>query len=208
MKTAQLTYKNLDTAASVLKTGGLVAFPTETVYGLAVVYDNEVAFKSLVEVKRRRPDKPFTLMCGTTSDILNYAYVSELSARIINAFLPGPLTIVLPSLAQLPSWVDLETGKVGIRVSSMQTIRELIIKVGKPLLVPSANRADEPPALTGEDAMAIFDGQIDAVIMGHVIGGTPSTVIEIDKEDNVKLLRKGPLTYDQIMAIAKPKESL
>jgi tRNA A37 threonylcarbamoyladenosine synthetase subunit TsaC/SUA5/YrdC len=56
--------------------------------------------------------------------------------------------------------------------------------------------------------MAIFDGQIDAVIRGHVIGGTPSTVIEIDKDDNVKLLRKGPLTYDQIMAIAKPKESL
>jgi L-threonylcarbamoyladenylate synthase len=70
-------------------------------------------------------------------------------------------------------------------------IQELIFKVGKPLLVPSANKADQPPALTGEEVCAIFEGEIDGVIFGSVGGGKPSTVIEIDAADHVKLLRQG-----------------
>lgn len=208
MKTQKLTYKDIDEAVKILKNGGLVAFPTETVYGLAIPYDDEASFGRLVSVKNRRPDKPFTLMCGTVSDIDDYAIVSEVTSHIIEAFLPGPLTIVLPTRPHLPQWVDLGTGKIGIRVSSLQTIQELIIKVGKPLLVPSANRADEAPALTGEEALAIFDGEIDAVIMGHVNGGIPSTVIEIDQDDQIKLLRSGELTLEQIKAKAQNKESL
>jgi L-threonylcarbamoyladenylate synthase len=198
MKTARFTYKDIDKAAAVLQAGGLVAFPTETVYGLAVAYDSKEAFDSLVAVKKRRPDKPFTLMCAGVSDIHRYAEVSEAAQRIIDAFLPGPLTVILPSKPCLPEWVDLKTGKVGIRVSSLQTIQELIFKVGKPLLVPSANRADEPPALTGEEVLQTFEGEIDGVIFGSVIGGQPSTVIEIDVDNHVKLIRQGSLTLEEI----------
>ncbi len=199
MKTTRFTYKDIDKAAAMLQEGRLVAFPTETVYGLAVVYDSKPAFDALVSVKKRRPDKPFTLMCAAVSDIHHFAQISDLARRIIESFMPGPLTVILPVQPGLPEWVDLKTGQVGIRVSSLQTIQELIFKVGKPLLVPSANKADQPPALTGEEVCAIFEGEIDGVIFGSVGGGKPSTVIEIDAADHVKLLRQGALTLEEIL---------
>ncbi|MFA5235555.1 MAG: L-threonylcarbamoyladenylate synthase [Bacilli bacterium] len=199
MKTARFTYKDIDKAAAMLQEGGLVAFPTETVYGLAAIFDSKPAFDALVATKKRRPDKPFTLMCATVSDIGRYAQISDLTKRIIDAILPGPLTLILPAKACLPEWVDLKTGKVGIRVSSLQTIQQLIFKVGKPLLVPSANKADEPPALTGEEVFQTFDGEIGGVIFGSVVGGKPSTIIEIDGDDHVKLIRQGTLTLEEIM---------
>lgn len=198
MKTRQLTYKDLNLAAQILRDGGIIAFPTETVYGLGVIYDNKAAFDTLVTLKERRPDKPFTLMCGVVSDVALYAMVSPLVEKVLQAFLPGPLTIILPTKPNVPEWVHLKTGKVGIRVSSLQTIQALILKVGKPLLVPSANRADEAPALTPEDALAYFNDQIDAVVSGHVNSGTPSTVIDIDSHDNIRLVRQGTITLAQI----------
>ncbi len=203
MKTRSLTYINLDQAAEILRQGGLVAFPTETVFGLGVVYDDEQAFNRLVSVKNRRPDKPFTLMCAAVDDIEHFAYVSDVTRAILDTFLPGPLTIILPVVKKMPVWVHLNTGKVGIRVSNLQTIQSLIMKVGKPLLVPSANKAEQPPALTPDEVLAVFDGEIDALVFGNVTSGTPSTVIEIDQDDNIKLIRQGMITLEQIKLIKK-----
>jgi len=203
MKTQIFTYKDITKAASILQQGGLIAFPTETVYGLGVIYDNKTSFDRLVEVKRRRPDKPFTLMCAGVNDIADYAIVSEKTMTIINNFLPGPLTIILPIKPNLPEWVDLKTGSIGIRVSSLQSLQLLLVKVGKPLLVPSANRADEKPALSGEEALAIFDGTIEGVIMGTVSGGEPSTIIEVSPNDVITLRRPGPISFEKIIKTAE-----
>ncbi|HAV19426.1 MAG TPA: threonylcarbamoyl-AMP synthase [Firmicutes bacterium] len=198
MKTRQLTYKDTNLAAKILQNGGIIAFPTETVYGLGVVFDSKEAFDHLVEVKRRRPDKPFTLMCGSIDEVEQYAVLSEFSRKVMRTFLPGPLTIVMPIKQGLPAWVDLNSGKIGIRVPKFQAIRNLIINVGKPLLVPSANRADEPPELSGEGVMKEFNEEIDGVIFGNIGGGQPSTIIEIDGNDNTTLLRNGELSLEQI----------
>ena len=203
MKTQIFTYKDISRAAAILLQGGIIAFPTETVYGLGVIYDSKASFERLVEVKRRRPDKPFTLMCAGVNDISDYAIVSEKTKTIINNFLPGPLTIILPIKPNLPDWVDLKTGSIGIRVSSLQSLQELLVKVGKPLLVPSANRADEKPALSGEEALAIFDGAIEGVIMGTVSGGEPSTIIEISASDVITLKRPGPISLEKILKTAE-----
>jgi L-threonylcarbamoyladenylate synthase len=204
MKTQRFTYNDLNKAAAMLVSGGIVAFPTETVYGLGVIYDSKAAFDKLVAIKHRRPDKPFTLMCGSSEDIPSFAIISETVRKIINTFLPGPLTIVVPIAKGVPDWVDLGTGKIGIRVPKLQAIQQLIMKVGRPLLVPSANRADEAPALSGEATLEMFDGKIDGVLLGNVIGGEPSTVIEVTDHE-IKLLRKGPLSIEDIERQIKEK---
>jgi len=198
-ETKIFTYKDIGTAAKILRRGGIVAFPTETVYGLGVVYDDKAAYDRLVAIKRRKPDKPFTLMCAGVAEIGQYAEVSAKAQAIIDRFLPGPLTIVLPAIKKIPPWVDLGTGAVGIRVSNLQALQELLVKVGKPLLVPSANRSDEKPALSGEETLNLFGGEIEGVIMGMVGGGQPSTVIEITRTDEIVLRRPGPITLEKII---------
>jgi L-threonylcarbamoyladenylate synthase len=204
MKTKKFTYRQLDEIAELLKKGQIIAFPTETVYGLGVVYDNEEAFNTLTSVKKRPPDKPFTLMCNSISDIVNYAEIDQRTEIIIDEYMPGPLTIIVPAKQSVPKWVHLNTGKIGIRVSSAQFLQELIMKVGKPLLVPSANVADYPPAKSGEEAFEIFNGLIAGVLLGTSGKGVPSTVIEIS--DKIKLIRQGAIAFEDILKVVEEEK--
>jgi L-threonylcarbamoyladenylate synthase len=204
MKTKKFTYRQLDEIAELLKKGQIIAFPTETVYGLGVVYDNEEAFNTLTSVKKRPPDKPFTLMCNSISDIVDYAEIDQRTEIIIDEYMPGPLTIIVPAKQSVPKWVHLNTGKIGIRVSSAQFLQELIMKVGKPLLVPSANVADYPPAKSGEEAFEIFNGLIAGVLLGTSGKGVPSTVIEIS--DKIKLIRQGAIAFEDILKVVEEEK--
>jgi L-threonylcarbamoyladenylate synthase len=204
MKTEQFTYQNLEGLATLLRSGEVVAFPTETVYGLGVIYDSKSAYDKLMVVKQRPENKPFTLMCVSVEEIKTFAKVSKVTSLVISEYMPGPLTLVLPSKPGIPEWVDLNTGKVGVRISNLQFLQELIIKVGKPLLVPSANITGETPALTGEEVLRVFDGLIAGVLMGNTSKGQPSTVIEMGPP--IKLIRQGPISLDDILRTAKEKE--
>ena len=102
--------------ASILINGGIIAFPTETVYGFGVIFDDEKAYEKLINIKRRPPEKPFTLMCEKTSDI----------KKIINKFMPGQLTIILKAKPGLPSFVVSKDNTVGIRISSHPIVQSLI----------------------------------------------------------------------------------
>lgn len=189
----------LHIASQLLKDEQIVAFPTETVYGLGIVYDSKKAFEALVQVKKRRPDKPFTLMCADVSDIENYAYINDAAARIINHFLPGELTIILNTRPGLPYWVDFGTGHIGIRVPDDQDVRSMIRSVGKPLLVPSANRADQKPLTTSDEVIEEFGEEIGGVIIGKSKGATPSTVVAA--YDKIFLLREGNISFNEIMKV-------
>ena len=192
-----ISAKQISKAAGLLKRGKIVAFPTETVYGLGVVYDSKEAFQNLVHVKRRRPDKPFTLMCSSIEEIDNYAIVNDKARAIINHFLPGELTIILNTRPGVPEWVDLGTGHIGIRVPDDEIVRRMIGLVGKPLLVPSANRADQRPLTKDEEVIAEFDGEIAGIVTGQSKGATPSTVISA--YDRIIMLRQGNLRLDEIL---------
>ena len=184
-------------AAELLKKGEIVAFPTETVYGLGVIYDLETAFQKLVNVKQRRPDKPFTLMCSTVDQIDKYAEVNETAKKIIAAFLPGELTIILKTRPDVPKWIDLGTGHIGIRVPDDDLVCEMIRLTGKPLLVPSANRADQKPLTKDDEVIKEFENDIAGVVLGNSKGATPSTVIAV--YDKIEMLREGNLRLDEIM---------
>lgn len=183
-------------ASNILKNGGLVAFPTETVFGFGVVYDNENSYQKLVQVKRRPPEKPFTLMLGNINDIEKYAQADEKAKKLIKKFMPGQFTIILQAKSGMPSWAVAKDGTVGIRVPDFPLISKMINSVGKPLLVPSANRSGEAPICNSDDIISTFEGEIDAVIRGESTSKTPSTVVFC--KDEVKILREGLISSEDI----------
>lgn len=195
-----LKSSELTEAAKILKNNGLIAFPTETVYGLGVVFDNKEAYNRLVAVKRRPPEKPFTLMLADVEDIEKYAELNDTSKALIKAFMPGQFTLITIAKPCLPPWCVSNVGHIGIRIADYDLIRNLIRKTGKPLLVPSANRSGEAPAYTSSEVVEIFKEEIDAVIEGKSVSNVPSTIVLVEKE-NIKVLRDGVITIDQINKI-------
>lgn len=192
---------NLELASKILRNGGLIAFPTETVFGLGVIYDNNDSYQRLIDVKRRPPEKPFTLMCGDVNDIFKYAYINEKAKKLIDAFMPGQFTIILKAKENLPSYVISKEGNVGIRVSSDELVSNLIKKVGKPLLVPSANKSGETPAHNVNDVLNAFnENELDGVIEGESISNTPSTIVMIN-DDDIIIIRKGLISEDDIKKV-------
>ncbi len=188
--------KQYKDAAKILKEGGLIAFPTETVFGLGVIFDNKASYKRLIDVKRRPPEKPFTLMLSDIEQIEKYAYVNDKARKLISSYMPGQFTIILKAKENLPSYCVSKEGNVGIRISSDELVRKLIREVGKPLLVPSANKSGEPPLTTDNDVIGIFDNEIDAIIMGESISNTPSTIVLVDED--VHIVREGLIKKDDI----------
>jgi len=192
----ELSKKELNLASEILKSGGLIAFPTETVFGLGVIYNNKDSYDRLIKVKRRPPEKPFTLMLSNTKDIEKYAYINGKAKKLINKFMPGQFTIILKAKENLPSYVISKEGNVGIRIPSMKLIQDLIDLVGFPLLVPSANKSGEPTLTKYEDVKNIFNNEIDAIINGECESNTPSTIVMVD--DDVKIIRLGIIKEEDI----------
>lgn len=192
----ELSKKELNLASEILKSGGLIAFPTETVFGLGVIFNNKDSYDRLIKVKRRPPEKPFTLMLSNTKDIEKYAYINDKAKKLITKFMPGQFTIILKAKENLPSYVISKEGNVGIRISSMKLIQDLIDLVGSPLLVPSANKSGEPTLTKYEDVKNIFNNEIDAIINGECESNTPSTIVMVD--DDVRIIRLGIIKEEGI----------
>ena len=192
-------------ASKILQNGGLIAFPTETVYGLGVIFDNEQSYERLINVKRRPPEKPFTLMCGSLDDIKKYAYVNELAQKLIDAFMPGQFTIILKAKENLPRWVVSKEGNVGIRISNDKFVQNLIIETGKPLLVPSANRSGENPCHTSNEVKDSLGNDLDAIIIGESVSNIPSTIVFVD--DSVHIIRLGEISESDIKNVIKEKNN-
>lgn len=190
---------DIDKVVEILNKDGVIAFPTETVFGLGIKSDKESNYIKLVKVKNRAPNKPFTLMISKISQIDEFLELSNKALKIINKYLPGPLTLVLKvkNHAKVPYFIDLGSGFVGIRMPNDKFILDLIDKINCPLLVPSANKSNELPAKNIQEIEEIFDGELDCVINGRCGSGVPSTVAKIDG-DNIKILREGDISLSQL----------
>lgn len=195
-----LKENQLDEAAELLRQGKVIAFPTETVYGLGVVFDDEDAYAELCNVKRRPPEKPFTLMLADINDIDKYAELNKVSRALVNNFMPGQFTLICKAKSGLPTWCVSNIGNIGLRISDSELIRELIRKTGKPLLVPSANKSGEKPATTTEEVILAFNDELAAVIEGHSISNVPSTIVCVtDKYSEV--FREGAVKISDIKRV-------
>lgn len=179
---------------------GIIAFPTETVMGLGVFYDDFEAYEKLNKVKQRRDDKPYTMMLGDPKKITKYADVDHNARKLISAFMPGSVTLLLHAKENVPSYVTHGTGVVGVRVPSLVDILDMLNQLGKPLLVPSANKAGEKPAFNSEEVKNIFGNEIDYVVEGECVGGVASTIIDLTTPE-VKIIREGPVTKEMINSV-------
>ena len=194
----KLTEKDYEKAAKILQKGEILAFPTETVYGVGVVFDNEAAFKSLVNLKKRPPNKPFQLMCSSLKQASEYVEVGPKAKKVMEEFLPGELTVLVHSKAGLPEQVTLGTGVVGIRVPASEFVLRMIAKVGKPCLVTSANRSGEPTSTKYDEVLKIFDGEVGGIVKGECTSLVASTIIDLTSENEVKLIREGPIPFTKL----------
>ena len=189
--------KLFNKALEALNNHQVIAFPTETVFGLGVFYDDEKAYNLLNQVKNRREDKPYTMMLSDVKKISNYAFIKDKYLPIVNKYMPGSLTILVNAKSCVPAYVTHNTGVIGIRIPSNKEALDLLKFVKKPLLVPSANKADQKPALSADEVRAIFKDEIAVIIPGEISSGEPSTIIDITG-DEIKLIRKGPILLEEL----------
>ena len=141
-------------------------------------------------------------MCADINDVEKFAVLNETSRALVNKFMPGQFTLITKAQPGLPSWCVSKEGTVGVRIPDLDLVRDMIRLVGKPLLVPSANKSGETPANTNKEAETIFNNEIDAIIEGESNSKVPSTIIMVDG-DNIKMLREGNVTLRQVMEAIK-----
>lgn len=193
--------EEVQTAKEKLFNHGVIAFPTETVMGLGISYNDRKAYDRLNQIKRRPEDKPYTMMVAELEDIAKYAIVDDATQRVINAFMPGSITLLLNVKGNsVPTYVTHNTGIIGIRIPSNLEARMLLQAVREPLLVPSANRSGEAPAMNSEEVKKIFGNEVDFVIFGKANSGLPSTIVDLTK-GRVILVRQGPISKEEIESV-------
>lgn len=190
-------------AAAFLRDGELAAFPTETVYGLGANAFEAAAVARIFEAKERPPDNPLIVHVGSKEDVRRVAReVSPVAERLIEAFFPGPLTIVLPRGERIPDIVTAGLDTVGVRMPRHTLALELLEAAGVPLCAPSANRSGRPSPTTWEAVLEDLDGRIACVLRGEATEiGIESTVVNATGEEIV-VLRAGGLGTEDLSIIA------
>jgi L-threonylcarbamoyladenylate synthase len=198
METLRLQAHQLKQVAEILNRGGVVAFPTDTVYGLAVRSDDPVAIQRMKDAKQRPESKPFPMMVGSLSQIEAVASLSEREIRLIRRWMPGALTMIFKKKPEVSEVVTNGFDTIGIRMPDDPWILELIKVMGCGLLVPSANLSGEPPASDGDEVLRQLDGRIDAVVLGRSGAQTASTIIDA-REKQIKVIRQGKIRLEEIL---------
>jgi L-threonylcarbamoyladenylate synthase len=185
--------KALRAAVQTLNSGGIVAYPTETFYGLGVRYDLAKSLARLHALKRRPSEKAMPLIIGEREAIgLLAPEVSDMAAGLMERFWPGPLTILLPARPGLSGHIS-ANGKVAVRLPGESFALDLARAAGLPLTATSANPSGLPPACDAGQVAAYFGAGIDLVIDGgSTRGGLPSTVVDVEG-DRITVVRRGEI---------------
>lgn len=187
-------------AIKILLAGGLVAFPTDTVYGIGALAFDEDAIRSIYTAKDRPIEKAIAILIAGVEDMEKVGMdIPEAAYKLAARFWPGPLTCVIPKQPSLPESVS-ATSTVGIRVPDHEIARKLLREAG-PMAVTSANISGQPSPSTAEEVFAQLNGRIPLIIDGgRTPGGVPSTVVDCSS-DEIKILREGPIGLEEIMAV-------
>jgi L-threonylcarbamoyladenylate synthase len=182
--------ENIRTAAQALRSGRIVAFPTETVYGLGVCADNDTAIDNLYNAKQRSRDKKLSIMIAKPDDVRKHVkHISPIANKLISSFWPGPLTIIF----DLPG-----NRTVGIRNSSLHVVRDLLNAAGISIVSTSANISERPPATDAQQVMSSFSDKVDVVLDGgSAEAGKPSTVIKI-VDNTFEIIRLGVIGKERL----------
>ena len=189
-------------AGKIIRDGGLVVFPTETVYGLGGDATNPLAASRIYAAKGRPSDNPLIIHLADASDVSAYAVTCPLFVRFAEAFMPGPLTVILPVRPNIPKEVTAGLSTVAVRIPRHPVARALIRAAGVPIAAPSANLSGSPSPTSGDHVIADLDGRVDMIIDGGDADiGLESTIVKIEDDSSVTLLRPGGITIEDLKAI-------
>jgi len=179
--------------------GGVVVYPTETVYGIGCLPSDPDATQRICEIKQRA-DKPLPLICADVEAARRIVEMTPEAEKLAAKFWPGPLTLVLKSKVKYGMWVTHGASTLGVRVSPHTVAQKLAKAAGGVIVSTSANVSGDPPAQSAEEARRIFDGKVDIILDGGPSQvSESSTVVDLSSEE-IWLLRKGPVTGEEIMA--------
>ena len=202
MNTKRLTEHDIDEAAAILRDGGLLGIPTETVYGLGANGLNEEAVAHIFEAKGRPQDNPLILHIPDASWLERYCKDIHLTAyQLAEAYWPGPMTMILKRKDIVPDAVTAGLDTVGMRCPAHPLCREIIAASGVPVAAPSGNTSGRPSPTTAQHMLEDMDGKIDAIVDGGSCSvGVESTIIDLT-ETPARLLRPGGITLEQLEAV-------
>ncbi len=189
-------------AADILKNGGLVALPTETVYGLGANGLDEAAVAGIFAAKGRPQDNPLILHVACAGDMEKFCHSIPAAAyALAEKFWPGPLTLVLPARDCVPLSTRANLPTVAVRCPDNAITREIIARAGVPVAAPSANLSGKPSTTTADHVRHDHDGKIDAIVDGGACRvGVESTIVDLT-EDRPRLLRPGGITPEQLLEV-------
>ena len=194
--TRVLFKKDLEETVELLKSGAVVAFPTDTVFGIGVIYNDAQAIAKMKKAKGRDASKPFPLMVADLKQLEEVAYIGDRERRIAQKYTPGALTLVLKRKDTVSREYVNGFDTIAIRIPDDRFVLKLLKKAG-PMFVTSANISGMPAACNEKEVLQQLDGRIEAVVRGKAGTGVASTIIDCTGEE-LKCLREGTISYKEI----------
>ncbi|MBI5557555.1 MAG: threonylcarbamoyl-AMP synthase [Deltaproteobacteria bacterium] len=180
----------IDQVVEALRQGAVIAYPTDTMYGIGCDIFNQRAVKRIYQIKKRDKSKPFSFICASLKDVSQYCFLSNSAYRLMKKCLPGPYTFVLPAMKIVPKIMMTKQKTVGIRVPANNICQQLVNALGNPILTTSATLEEESYLSEAFEVEEKIGNQIDMIIDGEPITPSPSSVISLIG-DEVRVLRVG-----------------
>ena len=193
----------IEEIAQILKNNGVISVPTDTVFGICARINSQVAYNKLLKVKKRPLNKAFPVMCANKEQIENIAIVNEIAEKLIKAFMPGPITLVLKKNSTLPEYITNGKDTIAVRMASSKAIEKIVTKIESPIFMTSANQSGQPECINLDEiekACPLLDGMIE----GKVFYSKGSTIVDCTSK-KVKILREGPISFEVIKKVINEK---
>ncbi len=194
------SHKDIDEAVSYLEKGEVIAYPTETIFGLGADVSSKKAVKKIYDLKARDYGLPISILVSDIPMLREYVgSVSDNALRLMRRFWPGPLTILFPASSKIPKGLVTNTGRIGIRVSSHPVAAALVKRFGRAITTTSANLSGYPPALSVKHVHKYFGDKIPCIIdAGECDPSRGSTVVDVG-EDTMRIIREGSISSEDVI---------
>ncbi len=189
--------RKIKRVVEILEKGGVVAYPTDTVYGLGCDLMNKQAIELLYQIKGMQRDKNLAFICPDLADIAKYAVVENATYRVLRRFLPGPYCFVLQATRDVPKMVQMNKKTVGIRVPANPIAQAIVRELGRPIISTTATRPGEEPLVDPWEIKETFPG-LELIIDAGGGGSVPSTVVDLSSGEIV-IIREGAGPIDDLV---------
>lgn len=193
------TKNEINELAEILKKDGVISVPTDTVYGVCARINSSKAYSKLMKFKNRPITKLLPIMCADEEQIKSIAIVNKKAEKLIQAFMPGPITLILIKKADIPTYINNGGATLAIRMATSKILEDLIRKTESPIFMSSANRSGETTCKTLDEIEMSFP-DLDGMLEGNVSFNKASTIIDCTSEE-IKILRHGPITTEEIIDV-------